>query len=441
MLEVNSINPNKVEPTVNINLSTSEASFFASTPIGSKAGFYIGGTNTWWQVPLSLFGVSRAAPYITQGYGKFVWTPVPSVNWFLDLYAGTDGVSVANNTRNPQQPPNTLTTTGSTDYSNSETLVALGAKFLLSNNLLLDTLLNFNSHAVRFQNQSVVDGTQYYSQDFIDTFGPFPGGATSFMLNNLTSTANQSVTDYLYQAKADLAWQIGSGLLSFGVESVLRNSAVTSHVDDWQTVYHGATPDFVNVISDVTTPGNNTVTSGLYTDYNFSLWSGTLTGDAGVRANYTFVYNGNMMLQTIPSVDPRIRLSYTPVRNSGPFESLSLVGGIALFSEFPVDNRYIDAQYGVTNWQINPTHAWFNELGLQAAMKNGWTAEVGGYFKYYFDRFCVIGDTSATPESYALYNDGTGYAYGADFSFGKNTRFWQAQLADTFVITRLSNPG
>jgi hypothetical protein len=320
-------------------------------------------------------------------------------------------------------------------------LLASGAKILLTDNLLLNLLVNFNAHNQSLDASSVTNGTQYYDQDFINTYSSILNGATSFTLNNLTNTLDGSTTDYLYQLKADLDWQIAQGnLLSFGVESLLRNSTLSQSSNGWQTVYVGTTPEFLNVISDVSSTGNNTLTSAVFGDYNFSFWSGLLSGEAGVRGNYTVVYNSDMTLLTRPSVDPRIRLVLTPVRNQGIFDSLSLVVGTGFFSQFPVDNPYIDTKYGISNYQVGPTLAWFNELGLDAVTKDGWKLDLDGYYKSYSNRFYAIQDSTTTPVATSTYFDGAGYAYGVDVLIQKNTRFWKGWLSYSYVITRLYNP-
>lgn len=439
VLEVNSITPNKVQPTVDFGLSTTGLDCFVSSPLSENAGLFIGGKTTWLQVPLSLFGAAQDAPYITEGYTKLYWDPTPDVKLFLNGYLGTDGVNIGNSTIRQPTPPDTLSTSGSIGYSDTEALATAGAKLLLSDDLLLNLLLSFNDHNQSFDAQSVTSGTQYYDQNFINTYSP---GATSFTLNDLTDTRSGSTTDYLYQAKSDLDWEFAQGqLLSVGMESVLRNSTTSTYVNGWQTVYTGSTPQFLNVVSNVSTAGDNTLTSALYADYSFSMWSGLVSGEAGVRGNYTVVYDSDMSLLTQPSVDPRLRLMFTPIRDRGPFKSFSFVAGTGLFSQFPVDDPYIDKKYGLSDYQIGPTRAWFNELGIQAVTEDDWKLEVDGYYKSYYDRFYVIEDETATPATYSTYSDGTGFAYGLDFSAVKNSRFWDVSLSYSYVITRLFNPG
>ena len=440
LLEVTSISPNKVQPTADLGLSTSGIDFFVSAPFSETAGLLLGGQTTYLQLPLAFFGLAKDAPYITEGFGKLSWDPSPRVKWFLDAYLGVDGVKADNLGKQPP-PPDTLTTTRNVDLVNTEAILASGLKLLLRDNLLLSFLVNFNNHDQNLSVNSLTNGTEYYDQDFIKTYSSLLNGATSFTLNNLAGTVNNSTNDYLYQFKGSMDWQLAEGhLLSFGVESVLRNSTLAQSSNNWQTVYSGTTPQFEDVVSDVSTNGDNTLTSALYADYTFSLWSGLLTGEAGVRGNYTVVSNSDMTLLTRPSVDPRIRLVLTPIRNTGAFQSLSFVAGTGLFSQFPVDNPFIDTQYGVTNYQVGPTLAWFNELGLEAVTKDGWTLDLDGYYKSYSDRFYAIANNAATPVSYSTYSDGTGFAYGIDAFIQKQTRYWEGWLSYTFVVTRLYNP-
>src|SRR5208283_3691948 len=132
--------------------------------------------------------------------------------------------------------------------------------------------------------------------------------------------------------------------------------------------------------------------------------------------------------------------TFTPIRDRGSFDSVSFIVGTGFFSQFPIDNPYIDKVYGVKDFQISPTKAWFNELGFEAVTKDGWKLDLDGYYKSYSDRFYVVADDTTTPVSYSMHSDGTGDAYGVDLYLGKSTRFWEGWLSYSYVITRLLNP-
>ena len=114
---------------------------------------------------------------------------------------------------------------------------------------------------------------------------------------------------------------------------------------------------------------------------------GVLTGEGGLRLDHSVVYGGGELLQTYPVVNPRLRLTYTFLKNWGKIQSMDLNGGSGLYSQFPADNQYLDSQFGVASLAVGPTRAWFNVLGLDILGTGGETFNLQGYYKYYLDRF------------------------------------------------------
>jgi hypothetical protein len=196
--------------------------------------------------------------------------------------------------------------------------------------------------------------------------------------------------------------------------------------------------DFTPKIVDMNLSGKNTLSSGIYVDDQFTLVPGILEGEGGLRVDHSFVYGGGEELQTYPVVNPRLRLTYTFLKDRGLIQSMDVNGGSGLFSQFPTDSHYMDSSFGVKSLDVGPTRAWFNVLGLDIKGTGGETLMLQGYYKYYMDRFyTAAGSSGATVLKY----DGTGYAYGLDLGLKKQTLFWDFSLSYSFNATELYNPG
>ncbi len=434
LLEVNSIAPDQDQAHWNLGMSTIGTDVFLQTPLTKDAALLLGGKLTDLSDVLNAVGaggVFSHAPYIKEGFGKLTWNPSPSLRTFLNAYWGADGVGIANDSTDKS-----IVTNQKFDYTNTELLLSSGVKILLDDHNLLDFLVSFNSWDFNVAGRTVTNGTKTFDQDFINEFNP---GSSSFTLNNLTNSFSQDKTEYLLQAKADWDWEAAPGqVFSFGQESLLQYWTSDLNLNSYQIFNTQGSFQYLPIVLDTQTTGQKTVTEGLFALYNFTVVPGTLVGEAGLRIDDSVVFNDQMTLQTQPAVNPRVLLTYTPVKDWNWVRSLSLLGGAGLFSQFPADNQYIDKKYGLTDFSLGPERAWFNELGTEVLTQDDWKIDLTGYWKSYFDRYY---STFISPSQYTLRTDGTGYAYGFDVFFQKRTRAWDVSLAYSLIISRLYDPG
>jgi len=223
-------------------------------------------------------------------------------------------------------------------------------------------------------------------------------------------------------------------MISFGVDEMLEN---WTESDNGTTYPHASLGDFTPTITNTNLTGKNTLMSGIYIDDSFILIPDVLTGEGGLRVDHSFVYGGGEQLQTWPVLNPRIRLTYTFLKNRGIIQSMDVNGGTGLYSQFPADNHYLDTQFGVSSLDVGPTRAWFNVVGLDVLGTGGETLNLQGYTKNYMSRFY----TASLPGGTVLKYDGTGYAIGFDLGFRKQTPFWDFSLSYSFNYSNLYNPG
>ena len=408
LLEVTSKTPTDSDSHIDFGFSTTGLDLFYQQAFGEKAGVLLGGKVTWMEVPLTLIGQAglfSIDPYIRNATAKFYWNPEPTVNWTLNATLDTDGVA-----------------SGTAEnfifhLYERQVLVSLALKDLLSKDLLWNLMVSFNS----LNTSSGFEGADRYNPAYTNTF-------------------NASQDEYRYQVRTSFDWSATARhMISFGVDEMLENWTESDNSTSYRP--QDAVGIFIPTITSTNLTGKNTLMSGIYIDDNFILIPDVLTGEGGLRVDHSFVYGGGELLQTWPVLNPRIRLTYTFLRNRGIIQSMDVNGGTGLYSQFPADNRYLDTQFGVSSLDVGPTRAWFNVVGLDVLGTGGETLNLQGYTKYYLNRFYTAGYTVGVPGVRVLKYDGTGYAFGFDLGFKKQTPFWDFSLSYSFNYSNLYNPG
>ena len=383
LLEVSSKTPTDADSHLDFGLSTTGLDLFYQQAFGEKAGLLLGGKVTWMEVPLFLIGEGNlfaTDPYIRNGTAKLYWNPTPSVNWTLSGNMDTDGVAI-----------------GVGDFTfhlyEKELLASSALKVLVNKDLLWNLMVGYNSLNT---SMGYVAPNRYEA--------------------TLTQTSDASQDEYRYQARTSFDWTpTASQVVSFGADEMLENWSESDTGTSFPLAKQG---DFTPKIVDMNLSGKNTLSSGIYLDDQFTLVPGILDGEGGIRVDHSFVYGGGEELQTYPVINPRIRLTYTFLKDRGLIQSMDVNGGSGLFSQFPTDSHFMDSSFGVKSLDVGPTRAWFNVLGLDIKGTGGETLMLQGYYKYYVDRFyTAAGSSGATVLKY----DGTGYAYGLDLGLKKQT--------------------
>jgi hypothetical protein len=403
LLEVNSKTPADQEPHADFGFSTTGLDLFYQQAFGQDAGVLLGGKVTWMEVPLTLIGEGNlfsTDPYIRNGTAKFYWNPTPNVKWTLNANLDTDGV--ASNAGNFVF-----------NLSDSQVLVSSAVRVLIDQNLLWNLMLSYNS----LDNNEGFQGQDRYN-------------------STLTEHSQSDVMDYRYQVRSSFDWiPVEGQVVSYGIDEMWET---WTESDNSLTYPQDSNGDFTPNAVSANVSGKNTVESGVYVDDDFTLVPGVLTGEGGLRVDHAVVFGGGEVLQTYPVLNPRLRLTWTFLKNWGLIQSMDVNGGSGLYSQFPADNPLLDTQYGVKSLEVGPTRAWFNVIGLDAAGTAGETFNFQAYTKNYLGRFYSATDTAGDS---VLKYDGTGYAYGFDMGLKKNTLFWDLSVSYSFDVTELYNPG
>jgi len=403
LLEVTSKTPQDQDPHADIGLSTTGLDVFYQQAFAENAGILLGGKVTWLEMPLYLIGQSTlfsTAPNIRNGTAKVYWNPSPTVKWNLNANIDTDGVAIK---------------LGSFafDISDSQVLVSSDLKVLVNKDLLWNAMVSYNS---------LNNKTGFQGEDRFDS--------------SLSQHSFTDLTDYRYQARSSFDWNLSEGqVISYGLDEMWETWSKTI---DSLTYPNDSINDFTPKSNFSTVSGKNTIESGVYVNDAFTVIPGTLTGEGGLRVDHAVVFGGGEVLQTYPVLNPRIRMNWTFLKDWAGLKSLGVNGGTGLYSQFPADNPLLDNKYGVKSWEVGPTRAWFNVLGLDATGDGAETLSLQVYTKDYMNRFYSA--TEAGGDSILNY-DGTGYAYGFNLGFKKNTLFWDVSLSYSFDETELYNPG
>ena len=406
LLEVNSKTPTDTDRHLDFGFSTTGLDLFFQQAFGTEAGVLLGGKVTWMEVPLTLIGernLFTTDPYIRNATAKLYWNPSPNVNWTLDANVDTDGVALSVGNINLH-------------LYEEETLVSSALKVLMGKNLLWNLMVSYNT----FDTDSGFEAPDRYNTKYSQ---------------NVTNSDISTQNEYRYQVRTGFDWTpTASQVISYGVDELLES---WSQIETGTTYPFASQNNFSPEVIDTNLTGKYTLTSGIYIDDSYTFIPGVLTGEGGLRLDHSVVYGGGELLQTYPVVNPRLRLTYTFLKNWGPIQSMDVNGGSGLYSQFPADNEFLDSQFGVASLSVGPTRAWFNVLGLDVLGTGGETFNLQGYYKYYLDRFYTA--TTASGATLLKY-DGIGYAFGFDFGIKKQTQFWDFSLSYSFNVTQLLNP-
>jgi hypothetical protein len=405
LLDVSSKTPTDSVAHADFGFSTTGLDAFLQQPLGDNAGLLLGGKIMWLEIPLLLLGqgdLFSTAPFMRNADAKFYWNPSPALNWTVNAHVDSDGVA-------------SDFSDGSFGLYDVQYLFSSRLRLLLSDNLLWSIMASYNS----FDNELTFEGT--------DRDDPDASHRNSY--DNVQK-------EYRYQLRTAFDWTASKNqVLSFGVDELYETWSIKDKSDLWTEHIDGS---YTEELMDVDLQGKNTVESGVYVNDAISLIPGTLKAEAGLRVDHSVVFGGGDTLQTYPVLNPRLLVTYSALKNWGPFKSVDFFAGSGLFSQFPADNQYLDSENGVKSLDVGPTRAWFNELGFDASGRKGEDLMIEFFTKNYYNRFYTATDAAGGT---VLKYDGEGYVYGLDLGAKKSTGLWEFSLSYTFTAARLYNPG
>lgn len=253
------------------------------------------------------------------------------------------------------------------------------------------------------------------------------------------------------QGKVDLEIQMNqNNFLIFGFEEIYKASI--KNVYD----YHKELQHDLNeygtaipiqgpiVITETSIAGNNVLDTSAFALWNYGTATSLIQGEVGLRGEHFYLWNteADLELNNCPIANPRANIIYTPIRNSGVFDSLSFSVGSGLYSALSDAAWEIEKEAVSDTFTLKPDTAWLSVLGSALAFDNGISLSVEGYYKYYLSRTYVYTDERDSQNViYHAGTDGQGFAAGADFMIEKSINsLVDGYISYSFLYARFYNP-
>jgi hypothetical protein len=478
LLEITSKKPSSTETQFELGINTSAANFNLSLPF-EKGGVLIMGRITYYDpvialakelskaIPeLEVINFIRTAPYIrsTTVSGNYRFTD--SLELSATGFWGMDGMSAyfLNSSRS-----NTLDSDTSADFDYANFQGFLTASLVW--NPRADMLLKF-SLGTGYED-AVIDGRMAYeihnkkfSQAFLDKYsddlGMFIPPSQEYQYSQDSSIDH---SDFLYnaQARADFDWELANDLLvAAGVQEMfsLKKSSGSQHMsydvmfsglgnDDKQKIkaMFPSLPDSLLNYLIIEMPAyyspdlqNSLLSSSAYILGEYSLFSGRLKIELGLRLDHFVIFGKDFTVGSDPVINPRLNIDFNILKNAGPLVSLDLSAGTGLFSS--VNENIFDAEkkYGID--YMKPNRSWTTIIGVRFLFPESLSLNIETYYKYIFNRMYIPVSLTTNEPGVDPRFDGEGTAWGIDIMLHKvQSRFWDGWLSYSFNWTKYRDPG
>jgi hypothetical protein len=184
---------------------------------------------------------------------------------------------------------------------------------------------------------------------------------------------------------------------------------------------------------------NRLLSTSAYILGEYSLFSGSLKAELGLRLDHFVLFGEGFTLGSDPVINPRLNIDFNILKNAGPFVSLDLSAGTGLFSS--VNSNIFDAEEKYNIDYMKPNRSWTSVLGLRFQFPESLSLNIEGYYKYIFDRMYIpVGlgtDINVDPKF-----DGEGQVWGIDIMLHKvQSRFWDGWLSYSYNWAKYRDPG
>jgi hypothetical protein len=281
--------------------------------------------------------------------------------------------------------------------------------------------------------RSEIDGYMAYSvrnmpfngAEYLD--GTPLAGAFDFDDREEVFSANDSAN---VQGRLDFDWDLGRGFLAalgfqelysrLGTETSLAlHSELPAGV--YAMIHPGYIPrtDYVNYIVPYGVQGesNHSLSSSGYILGEYESPGGRFGVELGLRLDHLYFAGRGFSASGRPAFSPRLNLDFVVLKNSGPFETLSLTAGTGLFSSA---NNVLSTLRGGDigdDFTLKPNRALTTLGGIKAEFARGLSLGIEGYYKHVFDRTYVFTDLTASRRYFHF--DGEGRIWGFDMLLKK----------------------
>ncbi|MDR1316649.1 MAG: hypothetical protein LBK13_07215 [Spirochaetales bacterium] len=456
LLEVSSKQPSPETAAVTVGVSTSAASMNLQAPLGKDGSFMLMGKVTYWDPFIWAAKKSfdevrsiKTAPYIRSGAASANYRLTPDLKWTLNGFFGIDGVGVRytdeereSNLRNDIDL--------FLDYRNSIGFLTTGFLWNPAADTMVKASAGTGFSRMSMNMRMAQRGSVRYSQDFIDTWGSYLGGANSYSIDQ-EDYNEEDITITTHQGRIDVERGLGGGFLAaFGVQELyslfglredirmlFEEEAGTMTGDD--LLSHGYYTGYpLTYKVDVR---NRAFQSSAYALLEYETDNRRFGAELGLRVDHLYFLAPGFAIQNRPVPNPRLNLDFGILRNTGGIDSLSLTLGTGLFSSLNDTTLFIDERSGIDDYEMKLNRSWTSLAGTKLEFAGNLSLSLEGYYKYIFDRAYQSVHTNPGQTDIDFRFDGQGRVWGFDLMLQKtSSRWWDGWISYSFVHARYRDP-
>jgi len=480
LLEITAKKPSAAETQFELGVNTSAANFNLSLPF-TKGGLLIMGRVTYYDpvialakelskaIPeLEVINFVRTAPYIRSGAVSGNYRFKDNLELSATGFWGMDGVGAyyLNSSRTASLDSDT---SADIDFKNFQGFLTSSLTWNPRADMLLKFSLGTGYEDLGIDARTIYEiHNKFFSDFFNDNYNnKFP--FLTYITNQdhekyrYSQESLMDQSDFLYnaQARADFNLELHNDLLvAAGVQEMfsLKKTSGRQHSSydvrfdnddlsesDRQMIINmlGFRPpnDFIIEMLAVYNPElqNSLLSSSVYVLGEYSLLSGRLKAELGLRLDHFVLFGNGFIIRSDPVINPRLNIDFNILKNSGPLPSLDLSAGSGLFSS--VNSNIFDAEKRYNIDYMKPNRSWTSVLGIRFQFPESLSLNIEGYYKYVFDRMYVTVGFGENVDIDPRF-DGEGKVWGIDIMLHKvQSRFWDGWLSYSYNWTKYRDPG
>jgi len=456
LMEVSTVKPTEgLRMTALLSASTVE--LFIQTPLGNnkKAGLFVGGRITFYDLIVAMTGwlmdqrgltLSRN-PYIYDAYLKWYFKPLERFEWYVNGFFGSDGIGVKT-LEVDKDPDKEIVSKFDLKQQNWDTFVATGFKILPADRLFIHILAGYEFLLYDVDLIRSSEGAKKYSDDFKNEYGFLVGGDKGFSID-IDSKYKRRIIMHSIQARSDFDLTLHDKIMmSIGAGAIYDFNIYNEEGDFWRIIFDGSIPQYVNNEYDIDTPDNNILKSFLYLNFIFNIIPEILKIETGCRVDHNLILGkDNFYLNTLPVPGPRFNIIYTPLKNLGWLDHLSVSTGAGLFSKVPPETVELNKDYNINpDFGLSIPMTLAAVMGLEMEFGLGFKFKIEGYYKFIFNKFYInekkeYYEYNKYESEYLTHSDGYGHIAGFDISIERKlSRYIDGIISYSFVFVRMINP-
>jgi hypothetical protein len=454
LLEVTSRKPSTTETELELGLSSSSANLNLSFPLWGKGGVMVMGKLTYWdpfvwgaKLFVEEVRYITTAPYIRSSAFSAHYRFTQDMEWTANGFIGGDGV--AGYYQNESQADGLISKNDMHfRWDNKLGFLITGMTFNPLPSMVLKATAGGGFHSAALDARIQNDVHVPYSLGFLDQFGGYLQGATSYDLANETDDELTELT-INYQGRFDMDWDLTKGFLfAAGVQELYSQWIEEESAHIWRedldkeksemagTVWYSHYP--VTLSNDVRNQG---FFSSGYALVEYTSPQQRFGAELGLRLDHLYFVGKDFSIQTAPAFNPRLNLDFGILKNKGFLDSLSLTVGTGLFSSMNTNLIYMKKDSGIADFDMKQSRSWTSILGTKLDFSQGYSLTIETYIKRVFDRSYLSFVTRGNDLVPDYHFDGEGRIWGFDLMLQKlEARYWDGWISYSFNHARYRNP-